>query len=213
MQEYAEIIGYKHTEKGTELLVIVPDKKIGKKLGKFGKSGSVKALLKLDDNRKITIEQLRKAHVMMGEIGTYLGYTMDWFKALMKSWYVELYGDLEDGFSMASMSVDQARRFINIIIEFAFDMNIPLKYEEMPSIVEIDGFLYMCLLKRKCTLCGDDADRHHVDAIGMGRDRTKYDDSDHTKIALCRRHHNEAHNTGWDTFSGKYHVYGILFDD
>ncbi|MCT0950034.1 hypothetical protein EFL45_11710, partial [Weissella confusa] len=31
-------------------------------------------------------------------------------------------------------------------------------------------------------------------------------------IALCRVHHNEAHNIGWPAFEQKYHVKGIKLD-
>lgn len=57
------------------------------------------------------------------------------------------------------------------------------------------------------------AEIHHWDAIGMGRDRKKVDDSKHRKIALCREHHTEAHAIGRDTFGDKHHVYGILFTE
>lgn len=213
MHEYAEITHFRKTDKGTELLVLVPEKDYIVKLKKFAQGGKVPTLLRIDDNRKISVEQLRKSHVLMMEIATYLGYPMEWFKSLMKSWYVEVYNDLKDGFSMADMSIDQARRFINLIIEFAFDMDIPLRYEEMPSIVEIDGFLYLCLIKKKCACCGENAEVHHWDTVGMGRDRAKVDDSKHRKIALCREHHTEAHAIGRDSFKDKYHVYGIIYNE
>lgn len=209
MQEYVEITATRKTKEGTELLVLVPDKNCIQKIKRFADGGHIQAIITLDDNRAITLEQLKKAHVLMAEIGTYLGYTMEWYKSLMKSWYTEVYNDLRDGFSMANMSVDQARRFINLVIEFAFEMEIPLRYEDMPSIVEIDGFLYLCLLKKRCAVCGKAAEIHHWDAIGLGRDRTKVDDSRLRKIALCREHHVEAHQLGKESFKEKYHVYGI----
>ncbi|MFT9493402.1 putative HNHc nuclease [Anaerosolibacter sp.] len=213
MNEYAEITGYRETEQGTELLVIIPDRHYVSKIRRFATEGKVQALIQIDDSRRISIEQLRKSHALMNEIANYLGELPDYFKALMKSWYVEVYGDLKDGFSMADMSIDQARRFINLVIEFAFEMDIPLRFEEIPSIVEVDGFLYLCLKKKKCAVCGKDAEIHHWDAIGMGRDRREVDDSDHRKIALCREHHSEGHTIGRDTFQAKYYVYGIIYLD
>jgi hypothetical protein len=52
-----------------------------------------------------------------------------------------------------------------------------------------------------------------VDAIGMGRDRKTYDDSGHKKISLCRVCHSEAHTIGWETFSNKYVVVGVVFNE
>lgn len=212
MNEYAEIVGYKNSDRGTELLVIIPDRQFQSKIKRFAENKKVKAMIRIDDNRHITIDQLKKAHVLMAEIATYLGYPADWFKALMKSWYTELYEDLKDGFSMANMSVDQARRFINLIIEFAFEMDIPLKYNEIPSIVEINDYLYICLRYKKCAICGANAEIHHWDTVGANGGR-KHDDSKLRKIALCRVHHQMAHQIGRDSFSNKYHVYGIIYKE
>jgi hypothetical protein len=43
----------------------------------------------------------------------------------------------------------------------------------------------------------------------MGRKRKEFDDSGSLKIALCRKHHQEAHTIGWKKFSDKYHVKGV----
>lgn len=45
----------------------------------------------------------------------------------------------------------------------------------------------------------------------MGNNRKKVDDSKHKKI--CRKEHNEAHSIGMATYSEKYKVYGIIFND
>ena len=211
MHEYAEIVGYKHTTKGTELLVIVPDKEIGGKLGRFGKNGVVQAEIRLDDPRFISADQRRKIYATIRDIADHTGYVPEEMKEYLKWFYITESG--EEYFSFSNCSVTTARLFLNYLIEFALEHGIQLRESGLTRTDDTDAYLYMCIKHRKCALCGLKADLHHVDALGMGRDRSKYDDSDHTKIALCRRHHNEAHNTGWDTFSGKYHVYGILFDD
>ena len=61
-------------------------------------------------------------------------------------------------------------------------------------------------------MCGQDGEEHHWDAIGMGRDRRKIDDSDLRKIRLCRVLHTEVETIGRDTFENKYHVYGVLWE-
>ena len=67
--------------------------------------------------------------------------------------------------------------------------------------------------KREYMECGRPGEIHHVDAIGMGRDRTKVDDSGSRKICLCRTHHTIAHTKGMDRFEQMYHVYGIVIKD
>ena len=76
---------------------------------------------------------------------------------------------------------------------------------------DIDHYLWACLKNRKCAVCGRTGEIHHVDAIGMGNDRTEVDDSDSRKICLCRIHHTEAHAVGMAEFEERYRVYGIKF--
>lgn len=76
-----------------------------------------------------------------------------------------------------------------------------------------DSFYRECLYERYCAVCGQPrADVHHWDPLGSGRNRRKYDDSGHRKIALCRAHHSEVHNIGRETFAGKYKVRGIIYN-
>lgn len=77
---------------------------------------------------------------------------------------------------------------------------------------DIERYIRLSLEKRFCAVCGaiEGVEVHHWDAIGMGRDRTHYNDSNHRKICLCRGHHTEAETIGRDTFADKYHVYGVL---
>lgn len=62
-------------------------------------------------------------------------------------------------------------------------------------------------------MCGRPGEIHHVDAIGMGRDRNRVDDRRMRKICLCREHHTEAHKIGQPTFMKKYHVHGIYYEE
>ena len=77
---------------------------------------------------------------------------------------------------------------------------------------EIGKYLYMCLEHRKCAICNDKAEVHHLDAVGMGRDRNNIVHVGMNAIALCRKHHIQAHNMGKNEFLKQYHVYGIILD-
>lgn len=55
-------------------------------------------------------------------------------------------------------------------------------------------------------MCGDYADIHHLDTVGMGMNR---DHVDHTKkhvMPLCRTHHENYHQLGAEKFAELYHV-------
>ena len=211
MQEYVEIQGYKHTNKGTELYVVVPNKTLGPYLGRFSKKGIVQAELRLDDGRTISADQRKKIYATIRDIADYTGYIPEELKEYMKYYYM-IEND-EEYFSLSDCSITTARLFLNYLIEFALGYRIPLKNTGLERTDDIDTYLYMCIKYKRCALCGSDAEIHHWDAIGMGRDRRIYNDSKHRKIALCRTHHSEAHTIGRDRFGKKHHVYGIIYKE
>jgi len=58
----------------------------------------------------------------------------------------------------------------------------------------------------KCEVCFKPADRHHLDEVGMGRDRT-IPMKNHFMIGdLCRKHHIELGQIGEKRFNAKYDV-------
>lgn len=211
MNEYAEIVGYKENEQGTRLAVIIPEKALGEYLKRFACNGIVKAELRLDDGRTITAEQRKKAYATIKDISFHTGYLPEEMKEIMKYNYIIETG--EDYFSLSDCSMTTARLYINFLIEFAFKWDISLMDHGLNRTDDIGKYLWQCLKFKKCAICGKDAETHHTDAIGMGRDRRTVDDSGHEKVGLCRIHHTEAHTIGWDTFSDKHHIYGIIFNE
>jgi len=211
LHQYAEIKAYKHTENGTELRVIIPKKELGDYLKRFSVAGIVKAELRLDDGRTISVDQRKKCYASIKDIALHTGYLPEELKEIMKYYYIADTGG--DYFSLSNCSMTTARLFINYLIEFCFIWDIPIQDSLLDRTDDIGKALWLCLKHKKCILCGKPADIHHVQAIGMGMDRKTYDDSKHEKIALCREHHTEAHATGWKTFSKKYHVYGIIYNE
>jgi hypothetical protein len=71
----------------------------------------------------------------------------------------------------------------------------------------------MCLIHKKCVVCGKKADLHHIDTIGMGNDRTEVQHEGRECLSLCREHHQEMHQIGKQEFFEKYHLNtGIKID-
>ncbi|SHI75669.1 Putative HNHc nuclease [Geosporobacter subterraneus DSM 17957] len=211
MHEYAEIVGYRENEDNTKLAVIIPKKDIGEYLKRFAMNGKVPAEIRIDDGRSISADQRKKIYATIKDISLYTGYMPEETKEIMKYYYIAETGG--DYFSLSSCSMTTARLFINYLIEFCFEWDIPLLDHGLDRTDDIGKYLWLCLKYKRCAICGKEADLHHVDAIGIGRDRTKVDDSNHEKTSLCRVHHTEAHTIGWTDFSQKYHVYGIIFND
>ena len=95
-------------------------------------------------------------------------------------------------------------------MNFAIENGIPLSDLGTNRTDDIGKYLYFCIKHKKCCICGKPGEIHHVDAIGMGNDRRKVDDSNHRKMCLCRMHHTIAHKRGMDAFEQMYKVYGIV---
>ena len=66
-----------------------------------------------------------------------------------------------------------AKSFINYLIEFCFHWSVPTKDSLLNQTDDISKYLYLCLANRRCAICNKPAEVHHVDRIGMGRDRAK----------------------------------------
>lgn len=170
------------------------------------------AEIRLDDGRHISSEQRKKAYATIRDIADYLGYMPEEMKELLKYEHIIRTGC--EYFSLSDCSMDTAREFINTIIEFSFDWEIPLSDLGINRTDDINRYLYYCIKTRHCCICGKShADIHHWDAIGMGNDRRTIDDSKKRKIALCREHHTIAHARGRETFSKMYKVYGIVLEE
>lgn len=204
MYNVAQLLQYRETSSGTDLIIHIPEQ-----IGEVLKRKNIKtAELRLDDGRHISAAQRRKIYATLGDIADYTGYPLEEQKELLKTQYVARTG--EDEFSLSSCSIDTAREFINVILEYAIENGIPLSQCGIERTDDVGRYLYFCLKHKKCAVCGRPGEVHHVDAIGMGRDRTEVDDAGYRKICLCRNHHTIAHQRGMKAFEQMYHVYGIV---
>lgn len=207
---YADAIlnKYKETENGTEMLITIPGKKIGEILtDKCIK----KAEMRFDDGRTISIEQRKKAYATIRDISEHTGYTPEEQKQWLKVLYIVKTGGKD--ISLSDCSMDEAREFINVILEYAIENGVPLKEDGVNRTDDIGKYLYFCLKHKKCAVCGLNGEIHHENAIGMGNDRRTVDDSNYRKICLCRKHHTIAHQMGVDRFQKSYKVYGIVIKE
>lgn len=208
MQVLAEIEKYRETEKGTDLIVAIPGHRIGELLCR--KKINM-AEIRFDDGRYISAEQRKKAYATIRDIADYTGYLPEEQKEWLKYLHISRTG--ADYFSLSDCTMDTAREFINTIVEYAIEEGIPLSDNAIERTDDISRYLYFCLKNKKCAVCGMPGEIHHEDAIGMGNDRKKVDDSGYRKICLCRQHHTIAHQRGVETFRKMYKVYGIIYKE
>lgn len=205
MHKLIEIKKCVENQDGTYLAVLIPESHIAAMLAN---KGIAKAEIRLDDGRHISAEQRKKAYATIRDIADYTGYLPEEQKEWLKYLHISRTGC--DYFSLSDCTMDIAREFINTILEYALEMGIPLSEEAINRTDDIGRYLYYCLMHKKCAICGRDGEIHHEDAIGMGNDRTKVDDTGYRKICLCRTHHTIAHQMGIERFHRTYKVYGIV---
>lgn len=208
MHKLIDLKKFRETEEGTELIVLIPNCSLG---GMLTKKHIRKAEIRFDDGRHISAEQRKKVYATIRDIADYTGYLPEEQKEWLK--YLHISNTGCDYFSLSDCTMDTAREFINTILEYALENGITLSEEAINRTDDIGRYLYFCIIHKKCVVCGKPGEIHHEDAIGMGNNRTKLDDSKHKKICLCRLHHTKAHELGVVRFQEMYKVYGIVIKE
>lgn len=201
------ITGYITDYDGEYMTVVVPycdDKKLIKQ-------EITECEIILTDGRSISAGQRRKAYATINDIASYSGDVPEAVKEHLK-WLFCMENGIE-GFSLADCDMSVAREFISYVLEFAILWGVPLTESALLRTDDIGRYLYFCLEHRKCAICGKKADLHHVNHVGMGRDRTQIIHIGMEAEALCREHHEECHSIGQQSFNEKYHIYGIQLDE
>lgn len=166
--------------------------------------------IRLTDGREISAEQRKKIFAIVRDIAVWSGHEPEYIRAFTEFDY-RLKNNIEP-FSLSDCDMSTARDYITYLIDFCFLHNVPTRDTLLNETDDISKYLYSCLEHRKCAICNDPADVHHIDTVGAGRNRDNIAHKGLKAIALCRKHHTEAHQQG-KAFFEKYHVYGIALDD
>lgn len=174
------------------------------------------------DSRGISPEQRRKAWALIGEISAAYGYLSagdrEQLNADMKRQFLiqrmdELTAEAIKRFSLSDCDQTTARLYITYLIDFVIEHDIPTKEMTAELCEDIEAYVYQCMMHKRCCICRKPADLHHVDRVGMGRNR---DDIVHVgmeAITLCRDHHREAHDHGDARLLERYHLVPITITD
>lgn len=169
----------------------------------------------VSDGRIITRKQKKKIFAIIGDISEYTGELPEILRIVLTWRFCA-----DCGYELFSLSTDKkntatitiARRFINYLINFCFEWNIPTRDTLFNLTDDIKTYFYLCLWHRRCAICGKYADVHHIDRIGMGRNREDIVHIGLKAIALCRTHHDEAHKDE-KTFFKDNKLFGIVLDE
>lgn len=167
------------------------------------------------DSRMRSPEQIKKAWALMGEIAAFQGETKDEVYDEQKTAFTLKHLEtLQDGlFHLSNATVSTARAFITMLVEIIIEYGIPTKEPLYGLCDDLERYTYACLMNRKCAVCGQKTELHHVDAVGMGRNRNEINHIGMMCLPLCRKHHEEAHSIGNKMFLERYHLLPIPIDE
>lgn len=190
-----------------EQILLAPDERIDRDIIKKHVD-SVE--IRFNDGRTISNDQRRKIFALIGEIATWSGDSPKYIRDYLTWDFCKEYGT--EWFSLSDVDMTTAKDYISYLIDFCFYWSVPTKDTLLYRTDDIGRYLYQCLEHRRCAICNKPAEVHHVDKVGMGRDREHIVHIGLKAIALCREHHNEAHIRELELFA-EYFIYGILLDE
>lgn len=160
------------------------------------------------DSRPLSDKQRRACYALIGEISDYTGMEKDRTKELMKLKFLaeELQETADKIFSLSNAPMSLVCAFQRFLVRFILDWDIPCNFPLLNFVDDVQDYVYSCLVNKKCCICGARADLHHVDHVGMGRNRNEIVHEGMKTLPLCREHHTEVHAIGHKTFCEKYHI-------
>lgn len=214
MQYFSQVTGIRETEKGTDLILHIPEELVRSKIMKYRNNNVINAEIRIDDNRTITVEQRKKIFATIKDIANFTGnHPEDQRGQLLYDYCIQT-GEMP--FSLSNCSIVQANTFINHIIEFILKENIPLTDLAINRTDDIDKYLYWCIVYKRCAITGKEgADIHHCEGsrVGMGGNRKKISNKGRELMALSREWHNRVHQEGEEEIFKLYKIYGITLSD
>lgn len=174
-----------------------------------------------NDGRTISNEQRRKIYALLSEIAEYsMGYrdssTVETVKEQLKLEFIthRQQALAVKMFSLSDTDISTAREFINYLIDFCIEWEVPTKEPLFTLAEDIPRYVYACTLKKACCVCGQRGELHHaVERVGMGRNRKTINHLGMKAMCLCRKHHTEIHDKGESDFLAMYHLEPVKIDE
>ena len=172
-------------------------------------------LVQMVDSRPLSDKQRKMCYALLCEIAEYTGMGKDPTKEWMKLKFMseDLEQTAEQIFSLSNAPMSLVCAFQRFLVRFVLDWDIPCRFSLLEYADDVADYIYHCLVTKKCCICGMPTDLHHVDRIGMGRNRNDVIHEGLEALPLCREHHTEAHTMPDSEFFDKYHIPGGVVMD
>ena len=170
--------------------------------------------VELVDERHISANQRKKAYVLISYIAAWWGYTpLEAMKEMLKLMFVGEAETLRRSFSLSNCDMTTARLFITYLIDFCILHGVDIGEPLYQLSEDIPRYVWACLMNKRCAVCGRKAELHHVDVVGMGRNRKEICHIGMRALPLCREHHTEIHKVGQEDFLRRYFLEPVKIDE
>lgn len=170
--------------------------------------------VELVDKRHISADQRKKAYVLISYIAAWWGYTpLECMKEMLKLMFIGEAETLRRSFSLSDCDMTTARLFITYLIDFCLLHGVDVGEPLYQLSEDIPRYVWACLMNKRCAVCGRKAELHHVDAVGMGRNRKEICHIGMRALPLCREHHTEIHRIGQGDFLKRYILEPVRIDE
>lgn len=177
--------------------------------------GKPVGVLELEDKYVISHAQRKKAHVLLQAISRWSGYTpLEAEKTMTKQMFIDSQQPtVADEFSLSDCSMEIGRLYITYLIDFCLLHDIPCGEPLYKLCEDIPKYVYVSLIHKRCAVCGQKAELHHVDAVGSGRNRKEICHIGMRVLPLCREHHTAIHKIGKTDFLNRYILEPVKADE
>lgn len=172
-------------------------------------------LVQMVDGRTLSDKQRRMCYALLREISDYTGQDVHMTKEYLKLRFLaDDLGETADKiFSLSNAPMSLACAYQRYLVRFILEYDIPCRFALLDYVDDVADYIYSCLVTKKCCVCGAPTDLHHIDRIGMGRDRADVIHEGLEVLPLCREHHGEAHTMSDEAFFERYHLPGGIVMD
>src|SRR5574344_667928 len=153
-----------------------------------------------------TDEQRKNGFALINDISDYTGE--DSWKIILKMKYLFMMTydtKKEPSLARNKMKRSETAKLLQLVIEYCLSNDIPLRKNYLPLMEQRQ--LFAMTMKRICWITHKpNAELCHFGAVGMGRNRNKYDHTKSKFMTLSHELHMEQHRIGERSFCEKYNI-------
>ena len=167
------------------------------------------------DGRALSDKQRKFCYALLNQISDFTGQDVHSTKEYLKIRFLaDDLGETADKiFSLSNAPMSLVCAYQRYLVRFILEFDIPCDIPLLEYVDDVQDYIYSCLLNKKCCICGAYTDLHHIERVGMGRNRNDIIHEGLEVLPLCREHHQEAHTMPDEDFFGRYHIPGGIILD